>query len=194
MGTNPDDWVDRHGDALFRFAFVRIRDRAVAEDLVQDTLLAGLRQIDSFRGDSSERTWLTGILKHKTMDYLRKRFHEVPVEDENGVSAVDERGFEREGEWEGHWAAGSLPTEWGRDPHTLLEQREFWAAFDQCLSRLPQRMASLFALHVMDGVSSEELCNDFGLTPTNLRVTLYRARKQLRDCLEQHWLKKENRQ
>ncbi|MBI5266917.1 MAG: sigma-70 family RNA polymerase sigma factor [candidate division Zixibacteria bacterium] len=190
MGTDPRDWVDKYGDSLFRYALVRVRDRTIAEDLVQDTLLAALRQVESFRGDSSERTWLTGILRHKIFDHLRKQFRNVPVQDDDVLSAVDQRGFEAEGEWAGHWAPGSLPTEWGRDPHAIMEQAEFWAAFNECLSLLPRRMASLFVLHVMDGVSANELCNDFGLTPTNLRVTLYRARKQLRDCLEQRWIKK----
>ena len=71
-----------------------------------------------------------------------------------------------------------------------MERAEFWAAFNQCLSLLPQRMASLFALYVMDGVSSDDLCNDFNISPTNLRVVLYRSRKQLRECLDMNWFQK----
>ena len=189
---DPQAWLNKYGDALFRFAYVRVRDRAAAEDLVSETLLAALKKADSFRGEASEKTWLTGILKHKVLDYLRTRFRTVSADAEDDLASVDERGFEPEGEWSGHWASSQLPTDWGRNPQELMERREFWNTFNQCLSTLPERTAALFALHVMDGLSSEELCNDFGISQTNLRVLLYRARKQLRDCLEQHWKKTEN--
>src|SRR5260370_41763819 len=70
--TNPDRWVDEHGDCLFRYALVRVRRREVAEDLVQETLLSAIRSRERFAGQSSERSWLTGILKHKISDHFRK--------------------------------------------------------------------------------------------------------------------------
>jgi RNA polymerase sigma-70 factor, ECF subfamily len=70
--TNPDRWVDEHGDCLFRYALVRVRHREVAEDLVQETLLSAMRSRERFAGKSSERSWLTGILKHKISDHFRK--------------------------------------------------------------------------------------------------------------------------
>ena len=63
--VNPDRWVDLHGDCLYRYALIRVRHPEVAEDLVQETLLAAVRTYANFRGTSSERSWLCGILKNK---------------------------------------------------------------------------------------------------------------------------------
>ncbi|MGD9855037.1 MAG: RNA polymerase sigma factor, partial [Planctomycetaceae bacterium] len=73
---DPECWVDDHGDALFRFAMVRVGRREIAEDLVQETFLAGLKSRDRFRGQSQERSWLIAILKHKTADWLNRRARE----------------------------------------------------------------------------------------------------------------------
>jgi len=81
LPTNPAKWVDEHGDYLFRFALSRLRQREVAEDLVQETLLAAIRARDRFTGASSERTWLVGILKRKIVDHLRRKGREQPVSD-----------------------------------------------------------------------------------------------------------------
>lgn len=75
--TKPDDWVDEHSDFLYRYALMRVRRPEVAEDLVQETLFAAVRTYTRFRGVSSERSWLCGILKNKICDHFRKLAHEV---------------------------------------------------------------------------------------------------------------------
>lgn len=190
MSTDPTIWLDKYGDLLYRMAYIRLRDRVASEDVVQETLLAALRGAPSFRGDSSERTWLVGILKHKIYDYIRHTFRDKPHPDDQVLSASDDRGFRSDGEW----SKPNLPSDWGFEPHALLERAEFWAAFEHCLSLLPRRMASMFALYVIDEIPSEDLCNDFNVTPTNFRVLLYRSRKQLRECLEENWARKGNQQ
>src|SRR5438477_4563382 len=77
--TSPGQWVDAHGDYLFNFAVGQIRDPSVAEDLVQDTFLAAFKARDRFTGQSSERTWLVGILRHKIYDHLRRACRERAV-------------------------------------------------------------------------------------------------------------------
>ena len=68
------EWVDQYGDSLFRYALSRIRNREVAEDLVQETFLAALQSYDQFQGKSTVLTWLTGILRHKVVDHQRLTF------------------------------------------------------------------------------------------------------------------------
>ena len=68
-GNDPERWVDEHGDVLYRYALARVRKPEVAQDLVQDTLLAAVRTHERFRGGSTVRSWLCGILKHKLCDY-----------------------------------------------------------------------------------------------------------------------------
>jgi DNA-directed RNA polymerase specialized sigma24 family protein len=79
--VNPDSWVDQHGDCLYRYALIRVRHPEVAEDLVQETLFAAVRTSANFRGMSSERSWLYGILKNKIVDYFRKLAQEVTFTD-----------------------------------------------------------------------------------------------------------------
>ena len=67
IDTSPENWLNDYGDILYRYALVRVRSEATAEDLVQETLLAGLKAVDRFSGKSTARTWLVGILKHKNV-------------------------------------------------------------------------------------------------------------------------------
>ncbi|MHC4684776.1 MAG: sigma factor, partial [Planctomycetota bacterium] len=78
---NPERWLEDHGDYLFRYALVRLQDREIAEDMVQETLLAALRAREKFQARSSVRTWLVGILKHKVLDHFRKSYREPPISD-----------------------------------------------------------------------------------------------------------------
>lgn len=179
--NDPATWLSEHGDYLYRYALYRCRDPHHAEDLVQETLLAALTAKGRRQGTSSVRTWLTGILNHKHIDALRKRYRETPHEDEalNALAAATTAGN----------SAPSGFQEWGADPALLLENKEFQERFDDCVSKLNKRMFELYSLREIDGQSSETICNEFAISSTNLRVILHRAREQLRRCLEDNWFK-----
>ena len=175
---DPETWVDRYGDSLYRYAFARIQNPAIAEDLVQETFLAGLRARDTFKGNSSEKTWLTGILKHKIIDYIRKKNREQPVDNfDFFIGDMDEPFDEK-----GHWKVG--PAKWAVNPMKLLERKEFWEIFSSCLSGLSSRLAQAFLLREMDGLSSDEIRKILNVTATNSYVILSRARMRMRNCLE----------
>ncbi len=182
--SDPQDWVEKHGDYLFRSALLRVRNDVVAEEVVQETFLAALQARERFAGQSSERTWLVGILKHKIMDYFRKSAREQtnPVEDVAQSELPDQ--FD-EG---GHWRRGAAgPKEWA-DPSGALDRQQFWQALRVCLDRLPPRTASVFALREIDEVPSEDICSTMKISKTNLWVMLHRARMQLRRCLETSYM------
>jgi RNA polymerase sigma-70 factor (ECF subfamily) len=189
FSSDPERWVEMHGDALYRFALLRLRDPKLAEDVVQETLLSALQGRDRFAGDSSERTWLIGILKHKVVDCFRKSSRESPVEN----AAQFEEGMEEVFDETGHWKPGEVwrPAEWSADPGLLFERKAFWVALDQCLSKLPPQMAHVFSLREIDGVDSDEICLVLKISSSNLWVLLHRARMQLRKCLEVHYFGKE---
>lgn len=175
--TDPATWVDRHGDTLYRYALARVHRPDVAEDLVQETLLAGLKSRDSFEGRSSEQTWLIGILKHKLVDHFRARSREAP-------SAEPDRDetdtlFDAKGQWR------SAPKAW-TTPEQSLKAQEFWAAMTRCLSALPPHLGAAFTLREIEGLKSEEVCKILEISATNLWVRLHRARLRLRQCLEFH--------
>ena len=171
---DPSRWVDEHGDALFRFAVLRVRDAELASDLVQDTFLSALKAFEGFRGQSSVRTWLTGILKHKIIDYYRKNRLEIPA------TEVGPEGTDLD-------HAESLAPAWKESPSTLVENREFWGVLTNCLDGLPEAHRRAFSMREFDGLSSEEIRKVLDVTPSNLWVILHRARTKLRRCLEANW-------
>ncbi|HZT57747.1 MAG TPA: sigma-70 family RNA polymerase sigma factor [Pyrinomonadaceae bacterium] len=189
LSPDPAAWVDEHGDYLFRYAMLRLRDSSVAEDLVQETFLAALRAHETFAGRGSERTWLTGILKHKLADHFRRLGRETPASQLEGEAFEHAELFRSSGEWKGHWVADCAPAEWRATPEELLEQGEFFRVLDECLRPLPARVSGAFVLREFDGLESEEICEVFGVSANNLWVMLHRARTHLRRCIELNWFK-----
>lgn len=182
MTLDPNKWLDSHGDYLYRYALVRVREAAVAEDLLQETLLAAVGSCYSHAGRSSERTWLVGIMKHKVIDHFRRsarnaQFQLLPEDDEI-------EWFETSGPWLGHWREDQAPMTW---PVHALESREFWETFEHCLSQLPPQMSIAFTLREIDGLTSTEICEILNVTPNNLWVLLHRSRIKLRHLLEANW-------
>lgn len=182
--SDPASWVANHGDALFAYAMKRVRERTVAEDLVQETFMAALDARDSFEGRSPERTWLVGILKNKIVDYFRKVGRELSFE-RTGALGHDDPDFDSS---TGAWQPERRPQEWQVNVADEVERREFWEFLTRCLNQLDQRHAVVFVLREMEELSSDNICNAMGLQPTNLRVMLHRSRKDLRRCLETLWL------
>ncbi|MGB7201122.1 MAG: sigma-70 family RNA polymerase sigma factor [Pyrinomonadaceae bacterium] len=186
---DPAAWVDEHGNALFRFAFMRLRDESLAEDMVQDTLLSAIQSLQSYRGKSAERTWLTGILKHKIIDHYRRNSRQVQITDEDTDLSDVDYFFERQDAWNGHWAIPLRPVDPEQSPEQVLERSEFWGVLNECLSALPARVANVFTLREMDGMSSDEICGVLSLSTSNFWVIMHRARMHLRRCVEVKWFR-----
>jgi len=183
---DPQTWLHDYGDMLYRYALLRVRSEATAEDLVQDTLLAGLQGFQNFSGQSTVRTWLVGILKHKIIDHFRKNRHETSTFSE--VDMGDDLlayQFDQNGNWQVELV------DW-TSPDQSLDNEQFWQVFNDCLSRLPKNMADLLMLRTMNDLSSEDCCKVLGLDSTNqLWVALSRTRMKLRQCLDSRWFTKE---
>lgn len=168
---------------LLRYAAMELRNREAAEDCVQEALLAALSAPASYEGRSNLRTWLTGILKHKIVDAIRRQSRERLVEGpEEDLADLD--AFFNE---TGHWT--DRPQPWD-DPDGALHQKQFLAALEACLAGLPARTAQVFMLREHLGLETAEICKELALTSTNCWVLLYRARMLLRECLEKNWFRK----
>ncbi len=179
-------WVERFGDDLYGYAVRRVGRADAAEDLVQETLLAGVRAWPTFDGRADPGTWLTGILRHKVADHLRARYHRAAaaaasLDAQGQVSAEEEAAFDGRGRWRAGPAAGS------GDPHRLAEDREFRRAVDACVGKLPGRMSRLFVGRFVDDVPTADLCVELGITPDYAWTLLHRARLRLRECLARTW-------
>jgi len=184
QASDPQTWLGTYGDYLYRYALLQVRDESLAEDLVQETLLAALKGRDGFDGRASERTWLTGILKHKIIDQLRRQYREVPMEEGNPDGEGEDFGMEEFFAADGHWA--TKPGAWN-DPAKSTENAHFWEVLLGCLERLSPRQRQLFVLRELHGSGNAEICKGMDITPTNAGVMLYRARMSLRQCLELNW-------
>ncbi len=171
-----------HRNYLLRVARLQLRNDELAEDVVQDTLVAALQGAAGFSGKSSVKTWLTGILKHKIVDAIRRKKANLELTALNDEGTVDDLDalFDDTGHWE------QAPAAWG-NPEAALERREFFDIMDFCLEKLPPNTARVFMLREVMELSSEEICKELAISATNLWVIMYRARILLRECLEKNW-------
>ena len=181
---DPERWVSEHGDMMFRYAYVRLKDHAVAEDIVQETFLAAMKAQERYQGRSSERSWLMGILRHKLIDHLRKAAREVKMDD------LQPEGFEETFLFKELGVPTWQPPKWHFNPRKVAEQKEFWDIFSACLAKLDRRMNLAFTMKELEDLTTEEVCKELGVEPTYLWVILYRARNNLKACLERNWIKK----
>jgi RNA polymerase sigma-70 factor (ECF subfamily) len=165
---------------LVRYASLQLRDSHAAEDAVQETLLAALAGESSFQGRSNLRTWLTGILKHKIIDAIRRQTREATVVPAHAEAAELDALFAEDGHW------NDPPAAWA-DPDASLEQKRFFAALEACLARLPHKIAQAFMMREHLGLETGEICKELGITSTHCWVLLYRARMALRECLTKEW-------
>jgi RNA polymerase sigma-70 factor (ECF subfamily) len=172
--------LDHHRPQLMRFALMQLRNVAAAEDAVQETLLAALRSADSFAGQSSVKTWLVGILKHKIVDTIRRQSREQPFEIEEADASHEELETLPKND------AAELLGE-GSDPETALRQRRFFEVVERLLEDLPKKTARAFKMRELIGLETEEICEALGITQSNCWVMLHRARAALRAGLEQQW-------
>jgi RNA polymerase sigma-70 factor, ECF subfamily len=173
--------LQRERDYLLRYARLQLRDAHAAEDAVQETLVAALAGEAGFEGRANLRTWLTGILKHKIVDAIRRQSRDATT-----VSA-DADELDALFAEDGHWV--DAPGAWA-DPDASLEQKRFFAALEMCLERLPQKIAQAFMMREHLGLETGEICKELAITPTHCWVLLYRARVALRECLNKEWFGK----
>ena len=186
---DPEQWLERYGDYLFNYAVVRVNDRSNAEDLVQETLLAGLKAAEKFQGKSTERTWLTSILKRKIIDTYRKKSSSRELSFGEHESTVFDADFYRsEAPFKGHWLEGMGPHSNSLMPDGAMEQEELARFIQYCIEHLPPQLAAAFIMKMVDEEEADLICKELGITTSNLWVMLHRARLKMRKCLENKWL------
>jgi len=168
--------------ALLRYARLQIAEPALAEDLVQNTLIAALQSMAGFRGDAAPLTWLIGILKRQIIDHYRRSAREVPLPaaSDDGDNDLLERLFARDG----HWV--TKPQIWA-DPAQSSHQEAFLAVLEQCLKGLAGQSGRVFAMREILELEPAEICKDLGLSKSNYWVLMHRARLRLRHCVERGW-------
>jgi RNA polymerase sigma-70 factor (ECF subfamily) len=177
---HPETWVDQYADYLFNYAISRVSDSEIAKDLVQETFFAGLKSAKNFKGEAAERTWLIAILKRKIIDHYRK------INSKKGKAEV-RITFNKNQEDQGDWLEEQVsdPTDVSGD--NILENEELGMAIQECIAKLPKKQAMVFNLKTIQGMSTEDICNELNINASNLWVLIHRARTALMKCLNQNW-------
>lgn len=175
----PEQWVKRYGNELYRFAFQRVRDTADAQDLVQDVFVAAWRAREGFRGEVSERNWLYTILKRKIIDRARRQRPFVALDAEGSIEdALFDEG--------GHWRRDVGPR-WNADELTPVERSEFREILDACLDTMPEQQRIAFSMLYIDEDEPAAICQLLELKTSTYWVILHRARHRMRACMERKW-------
>ncbi|WP_223879444.1 sigma-70 family RNA polymerase sigma factor [Dechloromonas sp. CZR5] len=181
-----DQFVAEVRRDMLKFAQLQLRDAALAEDAVQEALVAALAGERSFSGRSALKTWVFSILRNKIVDLIRVQSRTTNVsalgDDEADMDATFEALFKDNA----HWRPEARPFGWGDPAETLREER-FWEVFETCLNHLPEKTARVFMMREFLEFETDEVCRELSLTVSNCNVILHRARNGLRRCLEGSW-------
>lgn len=169
---------------LLRHARFALRDGSVAEDLVQDTLMAVVEQHDRHRAAASLVTWAMAILKNKIADWYRsparRRMVQFAPDDEDMGHAIDAL-YDANG-------AYTDPIPAWQQPDNLMEQRQMMTVLERCVSCLPTQTGRVFMMREWLGFETAEICERVGVTAENCRTIMHRARMALRDCMQREWI------
>jgi RNA polymerase sigma-70 factor (ECF subfamily) len=182
--------VERYRPSLLRLALTFVRTPAVAEEVVQETWLGVLNGIDRFEGRSSLGTWIFRILTNRAKTRGEREARSVPfsalaaAEELEGPSVDPARFRGRDELFYGHWS--SPPRPWTDVPQERLLARETRERIAAAIKDLPPAQREVITLRDVEGWSSEEVCNALGLSETNQRVILHRARAKVRQSLAEY--------
>jgi RNA polymerase sigma-70 factor, ECF subfamily len=166
--------IDRYHTRLVRFAGTFVASRQSAEDVAQDTWLAVIRGLERFEGRSSLQTWLYRICANRARTRGRADHRSVSVG--SAEATVDPNRFNSDGAW-------AEPLEpWGDIDDRLFAQAVAPLVL-AAIEDLPDWQRQVVTLRDVDGMTSKETCEVLGITETNQRVLLHRARARLRAAI-----------
>ncbi len=189
---DPSNWLRHYGDYLFSVAMMKLNDRQLAEDMVQETFLSGIKAATGFKGGSSEKTWLTSILNNKIIDQYRKK--SVLKNEGEYIQATDdsftEIFFESGPGFIPHWLESSSPGKWGAAADKSINEKEFEDVLQACIKKMPEKLMVVFLAKFIEEDTSENICKELGISPSNYWVIIHRAKVLVRSCLEKNWFLK----
>jgi RNA polymerase sigma-70 factor (ECF subfamily) len=181
----PSKWIENYADSLFNYAIVRVSDREIAKDLVQETFLSGLQGLASFRGDSSEKTWLFSIMKNKIIDHYRKSAAHNAISFSNFEQSFDYNSYFDE---EGEWKESAGPVNWSDSNRDDYRSKEFHETLQKCLNKLTVQSRTIFTLKYLEDLEFEAICKVLEISTSNYWVIMHRTKLIIRQCIEKNWI------
>lgn len=166
---------------LLKFAILHTRDKQLAEDLVQDTLLVAFDEKKAQQRQGELQPWLFGVLRNKILDVYRERKRRPSVSFEIDLDDVSDAFDERE-----HWLREQRPNQW-QTPDGHFENQQFWRVFEACVSKLPPHSGRVYSMRELLEMEVDDICEQLGCSSNQLYVALHRARFRLRECLDMNW-------
>lgn len=180
VNIDTSQWVDLYADDLFSYAYYRVNSRALANDFVQETFLSALKAIDRFEAKSTVKTWLFSILKRKIIDYWRQQDARKTKAMSNYTSSDEE-----DSSWlEDFGAKGD-----NAEVEDKIEQDELRQALLACIGNLSPKWKGIIIDKYLEEKDSEEICNEYEISPSNFWVIVHRAKAELKKCMEIKWVK-----
>lgn len=164
---------------------LRVNHKETAEDLVQETLLSGIKAMNTFEGESTEITWLTAILKNKIIDHYRKK--DILKTASDYLEVTENEFSSNFFETNGHWLKQTAPQPWTEPADAGLRNEEFNQVMRTCIQKMPPKLAPVFIARFIDDEDSEAICKVHNLSPSNYWVIVHRAKVLIRACLEKNW-------
>lgn len=182
----PSKWLTLYGDYLFSLAFIKLNNKEAAEDLVQETFVSALKAKDSFRGESTEKTWLVSILNNKIIDHYRKKdvLKNAETYLPDTESSFSDHFFDA---GNGHWLQEAGPRSWKDSADHQVNRSEFYKIIRYCIEKMPPKLVPAFLAKFLAEEDSEKICKDLGITSSNYWVMIHRAKVLMRSCLEKNW-------
>jgi RNA polymerase sigma-70 factor (TIGR02943 family) len=177
---DPDQWVTKYADMLFRYAYLRLADTTMAEDIVQETFLNAWRSRETYDQSSSEKNWLFTICKNKIIDHFRKP-------GSNRMSQIYEFSDSYYFDEHDHWTNEASPVLWNISS-LPCDNQDFLTVLSRCRSKLNKTQHTVFTLRYIDEIDAHEICRMMGITVQNYWVLIHRAKVQLRECLQRNWI------
>lgn len=174
---------------LLKFSKNQLREKSLAEDVVQECLISAMQYAKSFKGNSAFKSWVFAILKHKIADCLRKNHRYVTMTDlsENNDSfEMADLVFSDAGAWQPNYLPSVFDSSWS-DPELQVENGHFWQILTYCLEQLAGEQARVFLMKEYLELSSDEICQVVKISKENYYVLMHRARLNLQTCLSRHW-------
>lgn len=178
-----ENWVEEYGDALLGAALVHVRNLDIAEDIVQNTFLSALKAKDSFKGNSSIKTWLMSILHHKVIDHFRRK-KTFNVNETLELESLLHESFDPQGKW------NRERSHWTLTPEQMLEKDNIQETLWKCIDALPERLRTVFVMRDIEGASTDVICKELDISASNFGVLMYRIRHKLRHCFFSHGIQK----
>ncbi|MEO5782917.1 MAG: sigma-70 family RNA polymerase sigma factor [Ginsengibacter sp.] len=169
-------WIKKYSATFFNYLYTRVGDKTAAKDILQETFIAAWKNSSRFKNESSEKTWLSSILKNKLSDHYR-------IQGRLMTDLHDNNYFFDEAD---HWTETAAPKQW-EDAAASLNKKEFYLVLDQCKTKLTRVQQLAFSMKYIDEHKPHFICKVLQITTSNYWVIIHRCKLQLRSCLEKNW-------